>query len=70
MPTVPASAAALPVKLVPAGTSQSSKRTGWPHLRTFGSEAIELTYKDPVGKVANELLYRYDEPRRCGRTPG
>lgn len=29
----------------------------------FGSEALELTYKDPSGKVANELLYRYDEPR-------
>jgi SNF2 family DNA or RNA helicase len=29
----------------------------------FGSEAIELTYKDPGGKVANELLYRHDEPR-------
>ena len=23
----------------------------------FGSEALELTYKDPGGKVANELLY-------------
>ncbi len=29
----------------------------------FGSEALELTYKDQSGKVANELLYRYDEPR-------
>jgi hypothetical protein len=29
----------------------------------FGSEALELTYKDPSGKVANELLYRYDESR-------
>ena len=29
----------------------------------FGSEALELTYKDPSGKVANELLYRHDEPR-------
>ena len=29
----------------------------------FGSEAIELTYKTPAGKVANELLYRDDEPR-------
>src|SRR6516165_3721293 len=28
-----------------------------------GSEALELTYKDPSGKVANELLYRHDEPR-------
>lgn len=29
----------------------------------FGSQALELTYKDQSGKVANELLYRYDEPR-------
>jgi SNF2 family DNA or RNA helicase len=29
----------------------------------FGSEALELTYKTPTGKVANELLYRHDEPR-------
>ena len=29
----------------------------------FGSEALELTYKDPAGKLANELLYRHDEPR-------
>ncbi len=29
----------------------------------YGSEALELTYKGPAGKVANELLYRYDEPR-------
>src|SRR5262245_4573524 len=29
----------------------------------FGSEALELTYKAPNGKVANELLYRHDEAR-------
>lgn len=29
----------------------------------FGSEALELTYKSPFGRVTNELLYRYDEPR-------
>lgn len=29
----------------------------------FGSEALELTYKDPTGKVRNELLYRHDESR-------
>src|SRR4051794_14300001 len=29
----------------------------------FGSEALKLTYKDPGGKVANELLYRHDESR-------
>ncbi|RWJ00137.1 helicase-related protein [Mesorhizobium sp.] len=28
-----------------------------------GSAALELTYKTPEGKVANELLYRHDEPR-------
>ena len=27
-------------------------------VRWFGSDAIELTYKTPAGKVANELLYR------------
>ena len=32
-------------------------------VQWFGSEAIELTYKTPAGKVANELLYRDDEPR-------
>src|SRR5438105_3860569 len=32
-------------------------------VQWFGSEALELTYKDPGGKVANELLYRHDEPR-------
>jgi len=31
-------------------------------VQWFGSEALELTYKDPAGKVANELLYRHDEP--------
>jgi SNF2 family DNA or RNA helicase len=29
----------------------------------YGSAALELTYKDPAGKVANELLYRHDENR-------
>ena len=33
------------------------------NVQWFGSEAIELTYKDAAGKVANELLYRHDEPR-------
>src|SRR3972149_747225 len=28
----------------------------------FGTEALELTYKDPSGRVANRLLYRHDEP--------
>src|SRR6266478_446553 len=32
-------------------------------VQWFGSEALELTYKDPGGKVANQLLYRHDEPR-------
>ncbi|MDP2643503.1 MAG: helicase-related protein [Desulfobacterales bacterium] len=32
-------------------------------VQWFGSEALELTYKTPAGKVANELLYRYDENR-------
>src|SRR5437764_735114 len=29
----------------------------------FGSEALELKYKDPTGRVGNQLLYRHDEPR-------
>ena len=32
-------------------------------VQWFGSEALELTYKTPAGRVANELLYRNDEPR-------
>jgi superfamily II DNA or RNA helicase len=32
-------------------------------VQWFGSEAVELTYRFPDGKVANELLYRHDEPR-------
>src|SRR5213080_3219906 len=33
------------------------------NVQWFGSEALELTYKSPNGKVANELLYRHDEHR-------
>jgi SNF2 family DNA or RNA helicase len=33
------------------------------HVQWFGSAALELTYKTPDGKVANQLLYRRDEPR-------
>ncbi|NTU49917.1 MAG: DUF3883 domain-containing protein [Desulfobulbaceae bacterium] len=32
-------------------------------VQWFGSDALELTYKTQDGKVANELLYRDDEPR-------
>ena len=32
-------------------------------VQWFGSEALELTYKEPSGRVANVLLYRHDEPR-------
>src|SRR6478672_4557383 len=32
-------------------------------VQWFGTEALELTYKTPSGKVANELVYRHDEPR-------
>src|SRR5213594_5212668 len=32
-------------------------------VQWFGSEALELTYKTPSGRVANELLYRDDEQR-------
>lgn len=33
------------------------------NVQWYGSEALELTYKTPTGKVANELVYRNDEPR-------
>lgn len=33
------------------------------NVQWFGSEALELTYKLADGKVANQLLYRDDEPR-------
>lgn len=33
------------------------------NVQWHGSAALELTYKSPEGKVANELLYRHDEPR-------
>jgi SNF2 family DNA or RNA helicase len=49
---------------------QASLRGVVPHalvtvvnVQWFGSEALELTYKTPDGKLANELLYRHDEPR-------
>ena len=31
-------------------------------VQWFGTEALELTYKDPDGRVANRLIYRHDEP--------
>src|SRR3954452_11162336 len=33
------------------------------NVQWYGSEALELTYKTAAGRVANELLYRHDEPR-------
>lgn len=32
-------------------------------IHWFGSDALEITYKTPTGRVANELLFRHDEPR-------
>jgi SNF2 family DNA or RNA helicase len=32
-------------------------------VQWFGSQALELTYKGASGRLANELLYRHDEPR-------
>lgn len=32
-------------------------------VQWFGSEALELTYKDASGRVGNLLVYRNDEPR-------
>jgi hypothetical protein len=31
-------------------------------VQWFGSKALELAYKSAAGKVANELIYRDDEP--------
>ena len=33
------------------------------NVQWFGSEAVEMTYKNAAGRVANVLLYRHDEPR-------
>lgn len=33
------------------------------NIQWYGSEALELTYKTPNGRVANELVYRSDEQR-------
>lgn len=33
------------------------------NVQWFGSNALELTYKDSTGRVFNELIYRDDEPR-------
>ena len=32
------------------------------NVQWYGSDALELTYKTADGKVANQLLYRHDEP--------
>ena len=32
-------------------------------VQWHGTAAVELTYKTPEGRVANELLFRHDEPR-------
>lgn len=32
-------------------------------VQWFGTNAIDLTYKDPAGHVGSVLLYRHDEPR-------
>src|ERR1700687_2821349 len=33
------------------------------NVQWFGSEALELTFKDPGGRVATQLLSRHDKPR-------
>ncbi len=40
------------------------------NVQWFGSEALELTYKDSAGRVANQLLYRHDEARLEVVEPG
>src|SRR6516162_7031983 len=41
----------------PAGLSRHGVSVQW-----FALEALELTYKAPSGRVANEFPYRHDEP--------
>ena len=33
------------------------------NVEWFGSDAVDLTYRDASGRIASELLYRHDEPR-------
>ena len=33
------------------------------NVQWHGSDALTLVYRDPAGKVADEILYRHDEPR-------
>ena len=33
------------------------------NVQWYGSDALELTYKDPAGRIGNQLLYRHDELR-------
>lgn len=33
------------------------------NLQWHGSDALTLVYRDPAGKVADEILYRHDEAR-------
>jgi len=33
------------------------------NVQWIGPDVLELTYKDPTGRVGNVLLYRDDEPR-------
>jgi SNF2 family DNA or RNA helicase len=32
-------------------------------VQWHGSDAVTIVYRDPLGKVADEVLYRHDEPR-------
>jgi hypothetical protein len=32
-------------------------------VQWHGCDALTLVYRDPAGKVADEILYRHDEPR-------
>jgi hypothetical protein len=33
------------------------------NVQWHGADALTLTYRDPAGRVAEEILYRHDEPR-------
>ena len=53
-------------ELQPSASIVGSHPTALPRWSTspgYGSDAVELTYRDASGHVASELLYRDDEPR-------
>jgi hypothetical protein len=40
------------------------------NIQWYGSDALELTYKTPDGRLGKEVVYRHDEPRLDNVEPG